>query len=169
MRELFGAPTPEQIASPRGALNTPSVFFHAAASFVEDNFTKQLLTFEHFLSSDACSRDEEVASSSAGSTASGGQRAAGAKSYANCLKRICDTQLSALTSESVQHAANSASKRALKASQVALSAQARADGIADERCDRLFPTLWHVLCPYRVSLLFQVCSLIALSRSDIGS
>ena len=168
MRELFGAPTPEQIASPRGALNTPSVFFHAAASFVEDNFTKQLLTFEHFLSSDACNRDEEVTSaSSAGSTASGGQRAAGAKNYANCLRRICDTQLSALTS--VQHAANSASKRELKASQVALSAQARADGIADERCDRLFPTLWHVLCPYRVSLLFQVCSLIARSRSDIGS
>jgi hypothetical protein len=81
-----------------------------------------------------------------GNTVSGGQRSAGAQDYANCLKRIANTTLNELATGCLDHLLS------LTATRKALAAQAQADGLGPDRCDKLFPTLWHVLSQYRVSL-----------------
>jgi hypothetical protein len=81
-----------------------------------------------------------------GNAVSGGQRSAGAQVYANCLKRIVNTKLNELATGNLDHLPP------LIATRKALAAQAKSDGFGPDRCDMLFPALWHVLSQYRVSL-----------------
>jgi hypothetical protein len=50
---LFGAPTIEQLQTPRGALTSPSQYYSGATSFVGLNLSSQLQAFQAFISSES--------------------------------------------------------------------------------------------------------------------